>query len=98
MSDPIYVRRSQVADLIESLRLAELRGRVKDERDGHPAFPGQQAERANAVLRAFVEWCERRNVPPLEPCDDPTHQNAYEDHCVTCMPRWGAVGPEVKVR
>lgn len=33
----------------------------------------------------------------LKPCDGEAHSNAFIDHCSQCAPRWGVVGPEIKV-
>lgn len=38
------------------------------------------------------------NVAPLEACTGEAHENpAWHDNCPVCMPRWGFVGPAVRV-
>jgi len=35
---------------------------------------------------------------PLEVCRGEAHSNLNIDNCLTCAPRWGWTGPEVKIR
>lgn len=37
------------------------------------------------------------NVAPLKVCTGEAHSNAFIDNCMVCAPRWGFVGPAVRV-
>lgn len=38
------------------------------------------------------------SIPNLQPCGGEAHSNAFIDNCGRCAPRWGWVGPTIKVR
>lgn len=37
-------------------------------------------------------------IKPLKVCKGEAHSNAYIDHCLICAPRYGLIGPQVKVK
>jgi hypothetical protein len=45
-------------------------------------------------LRRIKDALQCTGIPDLEPCPG-SHQY---DHCTTCAPRWGLVGPFFRVR
>jgi RecJ-like exonuclease len=54
-------------------------------------FQGSTAETITNMLG------ERFGIPPLQQCSG--HENeAYIDNCMRCAPRWGMVGPKIKVK
>jgi hypothetical protein len=89
MSDTIYLRRSDAAKLIEKIR--EL------------ACPGRDGQQARIAVVSKPEVALREllmeaGIPALAPCEGEAHSNAHIDNCLSCAPRWGYVGPEVKIR
>lgn len=36
-------------------------------------------------------------IPPLEACGGEAHSNPHIDSCGACSPRWGSVGPRVRI-
>lgn len=41
---------------------------------------------------------DRAGIPELESCPSLSHENeAHVDHCLTCAPRWGFVGPFIRI-
>ena len=102
MSDPIYLRRSEAAKLLERIRELVCPSPTS-ERSPCPAA-GAGTPSPWRCSRPPSDWAPIRDllveagIPPLKPCDGEAHSNAHIDNCVTCAPRWGYVGPEVKVR
>jgi hypothetical protein len=52
---------------------------------------------AAAIVRALAADIERAQLTKLAPCRGEAHSNPHIDNCLTCAPRWGFVGPKVKV-
>lgn len=36
-------------------------------------------------------------IAPLQPCAGEAHRNLHIDYCTTCAPRWGIIGPRIKI-
>lgn len=82
VNSPHYITRKQAAFLIEELRVLRA-----------------ESLTAHAMRATFAQWCDDLGIPPLQPCDSAAHQNPdHHDHCMRCAPRWGLIGPEVKIR
>jgi hypothetical protein len=91
MSDPIYMRRKDAARLIERIRII-LRGGEQED-DGRLPAPSDE-HKLHAIHLVFQD----ARIPPLELCPGEAHSNPHIDNCGSCAPRWGLVGPEVKIR
>lgn len=85
----IYLTRTQAARVIERLRtaIAESHASHGHGGDGHIRY-----DYLARILRDETGGA----VPDLSRCEGEHH--AYVDNCMTCAPRWGWVGPEVKIR
>lgn len=86
MKPPIYITRKQAQKLIEELRAAMNQGDL-------PHVTANQA-----IAHSFRGWAKLNGIPDLEHCPGEAHSNAFIDNCGHCAPRWGLIGPEVKVR
>jgi hypothetical protein len=100
MADEIRVTRKEAAQMIEAVRtiLARLAA------DTHSARPEKSCAVAQAeALASVCTIMEGKGnvgfptpIPPLTPCDGEAH-GTPADHCGVCAPRWGLVGPTVRV-
>lgn len=82
MSDPVYLTRKQAVRLLNEIREVASWGHVN---------PSKAVQELRNEL-------ERLAVPLFDPCHGSAHSNPHIDNCSICAPRWGWVGPEVKIR
>jgi hypothetical protein len=87
MTKEIKLTRTAAAKLLEQIREAMLSAQPDDNWTTSPL-----AFRAR-IERAF----EAYGVAPLERCNGEAHSNPHIDNCGVCMPRWGVIGPAVKI-
>ena len=80
----VVIKRSDAAKLIEEFRVAL----------AHCAEGDWSA--AEALARIQNEFV-LRGIESLKACDGEAHRNPYIDSCGRCMPRWGVVGPTVRI-
>ena len=80
------IKRKDAAALIDRL-LQE----VADEIHGAGQPPSKWAEDFQVIFKAYGLTIPR-------PCTGEAHSNPYIDNCGVCMPRWGWVGGETKVK
>lgn len=90
VKDEITIRRSEAAAIIEGIRVLLAQGTPPKRIEAWLAHElhGLHAGVAHAGPP----------LPPLKPCPGGAHSNPYIDNCSTCAPRWGLVGPTVRVK
>lgn len=86
-SREIPITRTRAAELIDRLR-------------SMLASVGTDDQRSAQALAIEIERVLHNEfqIPELVACRGEAHSNAYIDNCAVCMPRWGFVGPKVRVR
>lgn len=81
-SDDIPMKRGEAAELLDLIR-TELARRT----------PPEKIEQMLAV-----PFGPRTAIPALRPCNGDAHSEPNIDNCGVCAPRWGWVGPRVRVK
>lgn len=80
------IKRRDAAQLL--MDIAKLVGRAKVDR--HLTH--------DATLQQIEERLMAHGIELPQPCPGEAHSNPYIDNCSVCMPDWGWVGKEVKVK
>jgi len=81
------IKRKDAAALIDRIRQE-----VADEIHGAGQPPSKWAEDLEVIFKAYGLTIPR-------PCTGQAHQPGVDqDHCGVCMPRWGWVGSDTKVK
>lgn len=85
----INITRTQATQLFERIRTIVAGGN------------DQTAEQIRLLLAAQPYEFSKGNIPAIpnfEPCGGEAHSNPFIDNCMRCAPRWGWVGPSVRIR
>lgn len=59
---------------------------------------GETSETNRAMASALKPLFDAYGIVPPRKCDGDAHDNAYIDHCYVCIPHWGKVYTDVKVK
>lgn len=81
------IKRSKAAKILEEIRQILANSKPTEE---------------NTVLADFIDRLEEvltdNGIPPLTKCNGEAHStNPYAVNCGICAPRWGLVGPFIKI-
>jgi len=71
---------------------------LEDVRELSARFRGKGFYYAD-IAKRYEEIFNRVNpeITPLEQCEGEAHSNAFIDNCMCCAPRWGLLGPFIKI-
>lgn len=59
---------------------------------------GEKSEQNRIMAETLKSIFDEHGIAPPEPCNGDAHSNAFIDHCGVCMPHWGKIYRNVKVK